>query len=429
MFTILCYNTEKKTVSGSISGGLTWAYEGIRRKNRFGLLRIPTLTELTSTMLLRELSEAREHRELAPYALKSTASKGRVHPERADRFRPIYLRDRDRVIHSSAFRRLEYKTQVFVNHEGDYYRTRLTHTLEVSQIARSVAFSLQLNEGFVEALSLAHDLGHPPFGHSGEEILNRLMEPHGGFEHNEQGLRIVDLLEKRYPDFDGLNLSFELRESILKYGPADPVPGKTPSPFPDFPQPLLEAQVVDLSDRVAYTHHDIDDGLQAGILAEEDLKTTALWARSAADVEARHPDCRGRIRLHQVTNTIIKWIIMDLTEHSFQALQSAAAGSTVEARRHRSRLISLSAEMEEQCQELNRFLFNHFYRHYRVMRLMVRSERILSDLFEGFQKRPDTLPPDFQTRIPQFGLERTVCDYLAGMTDRFAEEEWGRLRF
>ena len=378
-------------------------------------------------MVLRELNEARERRELAPFALKSSESRGRVHPEPEDRFRPIYLRDRDRVIHSAAFRRLEYKTQVFVHNEGDYYRTRLTHTLEVSQIARSVAYSLGLNEGFVEALSLAHDLGHPPFGHAGEAILDRLMSRWGGFEHNRQGLRIVDVLEKRYPNFDGLNLSFELRESILKHGGAEPLPEA--KGFPSYPQPFLEAQVVDLADRVAYTHHDLDDGLQAGLLFEEELRGNRLWREAAEAVDRQYPECRGRIRLRQVTNTLVKRIIVDMIDHSRGVLERTAPENGVAARRLSVRLISLSPEMEEKCAELNRFLDVRFYNHHKVLRMVVRSERILSDLFHGFRRNPGTLPPDYQALAENAGLERAVCDYISGMTDRYAEDVWNRLRF
>jgi dGTPase len=378
-------------------------------------------------MLLRELNEAREYRELAPYALKSADTRGRLHVEKTDKFRPVYLRDRDRVIHSSAFRRLEYKTQVFVNNEGDYYRTRLTHTLEVAQIARSAAYSLRLNEGFVEALSLAHDLGHPPFGHAGEEILNRLMEPFGGFEHNRQGLRIVDHLEVRYPGFSGLNLTCELRESILKTKPLSTDEGF--EAFAEFAQPFLEAQVVDLADRVAYTHHDLDDGLQAGILSEEELRKVKLWRKAAQEVEQRHPECTGRIRLRQITNTIVKWIIGDMIEHAHKVLSEAEPDHAEQARRHEKRLITLSPEMETLCSETNRYLDENFYRHYRVARMVVRSERILNELFHGFLRRPETLPPDYQDRAREAGLERSVCDYIAGMTDRFAEDEWNRLRF
>jgi dGTPase len=291
-----------------------------------------------------------------------------------------------------------------------------------------VAYSLRLNEGFVEALALAHDLGHPPFGHAGEEILNHLMAPYGGFEHNLQGLRIVDFLEKRYPNYNGLNLSFELRESILKHTQTglDEEQGS----FPALPQPFLEAQVVDLADRVAYTHHDIDDGLQAGLLTEEGLHETLIWREATESVEKKHPECTGRIRLHQITNTLVKQIIGDLIEFSHGVLERKGIQSALEVREQvDGYMIGLSPEKEASCSNLNRFLDKHFYRHYKVMRMVVRSERILSDLFYGYQRRPETLTPEFQKWAEQVGLERAVCDYIAGMTDRFAEEEWKRLCF
>ncbi|MFH1998078.1 MAG: deoxyguanosinetriphosphate triphosphohydrolase [Planctomycetota bacterium] len=378
-------------------------------------------------MFLRELNEAREYRELAPYALKSAESRGRLHPEEVDRFRPVFLRDRDRVIHSAAFRRLEYKTQVFVAPEGDYYRTRLTHTLEVAQIARSAAYSLMLNEGFVEALSLAHDLGHPPFGHSGEKILHTLMKPYGGFEHNRQGLRMVDLLERRYPGFIGLNLTLELRESILKHGADASVEGL--EPFNAYAMPFLEAQVVDLADRVAYTHHDLDDGLKAGILTEKGLFETRLWRRAAEEVRCQHPGCEGWIRVRQIINTIVKWTISDMIQQSHQSLGEAKPDNAVAARAREERLIRLSSEMETLCSEMNDYLDQHFYRHHRVASMCVRSERILTELFESFCKHPEILEPESREWAEKTGLERAVCDYIACMTDRFAEEEWKRLRF
>ncbi len=380
-------------------------------------------------MLLREVNESREHRDLAGYALKSSESRGRKHRETMDKFRPVFLRDRDRVIHSAAFRRLEYKTQVFVNNEGDYYRTRLTHTLEVAQIARSAAYSLKLNEGFVEALSLAHDLGHPPFGHAGEEILNRLMKSFGGFEHNRQGLRIVDILEKRYPDFNGLNLTHELRESILKHDSDIPPEEFDLDKNQAYTQPYLEAQVVDLADRAAYTHHDLDDGLQAGILNADELREVPLWRRALDDVNAAFPECSGRIRLHQVTNTVVKWFIDDLILNSSVVLKKAAPNRAEDARCTEEKMVCFSPSMEKACGELNLFLNDNFYKHDKVIKMVARSERILSDLFHGYLARPETLPRDFKRLADDLSIERAVCDYIAGMTDRFAEEEWRRLYF
>ena len=380
-------------------------------------------------MLLREVNESREHRDLAGYALKSSESRGRKHRETMDKFRPVFLRDRDRVIHSAAFRRLEYKTQVFVNNEGDYYRTRLTHTLEVAQIARSAAYSLKLNEGFVEALSLAHDLGHPPFGHAGEEILYRLMKSFGGFEHNRQGLRIVDILEKRYPDFNGLNLTHELRESILKHDSDIPPEEFDLDKNQAYTQPYLEAQVVDLADRAAYTHHDLDDGLQAGILNADELREVPLWRRALDDVNAAFPECSGRIRLHQVTNTVVKWFIDDLILNSSVVLKKAAPNRAEDARCTEEKMVCFSPSMEKACGELNLFLNDNFYKHDKVIKMVARSERILSDLFHGYLARPETLPRDFKRLADDLSIERAVCDYIAGMTDRFAEEEWRRLYF
>ena len=380
-------------------------------------------------MLLREVNESREHRDLAGYALKSSESRGRKHRETMDKFRPVFLRDRDRVIHSAAFRRLEYKTQVFVNNEGDYYRTRLTHTLEVAQIARSAAYSLKLNEGFVEALSLAHDLGHPPFGHAGEEILNRLMKSFGGFEHNRQGLRIVDILEKRYPDFNGLNLTHELRESILKHDSDIPPEEFDLDKNQAYTQPYLEAQVVDLADRAAYTHHDLDDGLQAGILNADELREVPLWRRALDDVNAAFPECSGRIRLHQVTNTVVKWFIDDLILNSSVVLKKAAPNRAEDARCTEEKMVCFSPSMEKACGELTLFLNDNFYKHDKVIKMVARSERILSDLFHGYLARPETLPRDFKRLADDLSIERAVCDYIAGMTDRFAEEEWRRLYF
>jgi len=378
-------------------------------------------------MFLREQNEAREHRDLAVYALKSSDSKGRAYPQTEDKIRPCYLRDRDRVIFSAAFRRLEYKTQVFIQNKGDYYRTRLTHTLEVAQIARSVAYSLCLNEGFVEALALAHDLGHPPFGHAGEEILNDLMSDFEGFEHNIQGLRIVDLLENRYPNFRGLNLTNELRASILKHG-AEGAPENLKSQLTPA-QPFLEAQVVDLADRVAYTHHDIDDGLKAGILTEDVLKTTTLWREASCEVDNKYPDLKDRIRFYQITGTIVKRIIGNMSSHSHDLLNEAAPKNSDEARKHKDKLIKLSPELENVCQEMNDLLYKHFYQNYRVARTVVRSEKILNNLFNGYLRRPEILPPDFIEWGGQVGIQRAICDYISGMTDRYAEDEWRRLLF
>jgi dGTPase len=377
-------------------------------------------------MLLRELNEEREQRELASFALKSANSRGRVHPEGKDRFRTVYLRDRDRIIHSSAFRRLEYKTQVFISNEGDYYRTRLTHTLEVSQIARSVAFSLRFNEGFVEALALAHDLGHAPFGHTGEDALNGLMKNHGGFEHNRQALRIVDTLERKYIDFDGLNISHELREAMAKHGPG--AENTNLEHFRPGLRPFLETQIVNISDQIAYQHHDLDDGLRAGILKEEELMDVPLW-REANDKAPPLPSGkRGRIRQLHVVNTIAKILIGDLTATSHEALKPHLDKDAEAMRKEAANVIGFSVPVQAQMDTLQDFLNKRFYGHHRLARVRVRSERILKNLFEIYRSNPRMLPPDFRALIGRDGTERSVCDYISGMTDRFALDDWKRFQ-
>lgn len=380
-------------------------------------------------MLLRERSEEREQRELATYALKSSNSRGRVHPEEPDRFRTVYSRDRDRIIHSSAFRRLEHKTQVFIDNEGDYYRTRLTHTLEVSQIARSVAYTLRVNESFVEALALAHDLGHSPFGHTGETVLDELMTDHGGFEHNRQALRVVDTLEKKYPDFDGLNLSHEIREAILKYGPGQEnlnheffadeflTPGV---------RPYAETQIVTIADQIAYQHHDLDDGLKANILHEDDLMQLTLWRTAHENVMKRFPSLQGRIHLLQVVNNVAKILISDLISNSHASLSAHAGLDADSLRALDEGSIDFGPEIDAQMAELQDFLNNNFYGHHELARVRVRSERIIRKLFEIYVSDTRMLPPDFRTLASMHGRERAVCDYLAGMTDRYALDEWDR---
>jgi dGTPase len=378
-------------------------------------------------MLLRELNEEREHRELASFALKSSESRGRVHPEDEDRFRTVYLRDRDRITHSAAFRRLEYKTQVFIHNEGDYYRTRLTHTLEVAQVARSVAYTLRFNEGFVEALALAHDLGHAPFGHTGEGVLDSLMTGHGGFEHNRQALRTVDTIEKKYPDFNGLNLSYEMREAILKYG-AGSENVACESFDPDL-HPFLETQIVNLADQIAYQHHDLDDGIKAGILKESDLMDVDLWRESSENVMRRHPQLRGRIRDLTTVNTVVKILIGDLISATEREL-APCAGRDAAAMRSLpdGPGVTFSPEMASRMRELQDFLNANFYGHRRLARVRAQSETALRKLFEVYMDDTTMLPPDFRDLAAADGLERAVCDYIAGMTDRFALDEWARFR-
>ncbi len=376
-------------------------------------------------MITREQIERRERATLRPYALFSGDSRGRRHEEPVDPYRPAYQRDRDRVIHCTAFRRLEYKTQVFVYHEGDYYRTRLTHSIEVSQIARSVASALGLNEAFVEALSLAHDLGHPPFGHAGGEVLHGRMDGHGGFEHNVQGLRIVDTLERRYPGFPGLNLSFELREAILKHGPTGP-DAETEEFSPPRP-PALETQLVDIADSTAYNHHDLDDGIRSGLLDFGDLcRHVTLLGAGRELAEREFPGLTGRGLVFRTIDAVVKGSIRDLVESSHARI-AAAAPATADDARAAGGLIGFSERMATQQDELQDYLFDNFYRHYRVVRMMDKAKRLLGSLFDAYVARPELLPPEFQRLADEHGVHRTVCDYIAGMTDRFAEMDYRKL--
>ncbi len=376
----------------------------------------------------REDLEGREAATLAGYAMKSRATRGRQHPEPEDPYRTVYRRDRDRIIHTTAFRRLEYKTQVFVNHEGDHYRTRLTHTLEVAQIAVSVARSLRLNEDLVEAVALAHDIGHPPFGHAGEDALRDLMKDHGGFEHNIQGLRIVDLLEQRYPDFPGLNLSWEVRESINKH--------RTPYDQPDLQialdpslAPLLEGQIADVADEIAYDNHDIDDGLRSGILKEETLSDLEVWCRARRIVEERHP---GRltpdVRKYQTIRALINEQVTDLVAATAERLAAHGIETVEDVRGCPERLVGFSDEMRALRLPLKTLLWKQLYHHYRVVRMADKAKRSITELFHLYLEKPDQLPDGLQARTAHDGdPHRAVCDYIAGMTDRYCLQEYKRL--
>ena len=376
-------------------------------------------------MITRKDLEEREKRELAPYAMKSADSRGRRYSEDEHKYRTAFQRDRDRIVHSSAFRRLEYKTQVFVNHEGDYYRTRLTHTMEVVQVSRSVARSLNLNEDLVETTAMAHDLGHTPFGHSGEDALNELMADHGGYEHNSQSLRIVDVLEERYPKFPGLNLTYELRESIIKHRTRYDNP--LSSDYHPEEAPLLESQIVDLCDSIAYDNHDIDDGLKSGYLTVDGLMEVPLFRDAWNAVKARHPEQEMRILIRQTVRYLINQTVTDLTETSSQSLQKYRIDSIEAVRTTKEPLIRFSSEMEENKREMSSFLFKNLYRHYRVARMAEKSKRFVTELFLEYVRYPIQLPPRYQKSAERDGLERTVCDYIAGMTDRYAQKEYQRL--
>jgi dGTPase len=338
-----------------------------------------------------------------------------------------FQRDRDRIIHSTAFRRLEYKTQVFVNHEGDYYRTRLTHTVEAAQVTRTLARMLGLNEDLAETVALAHDLGHTPFGHAGERTLDRLMAPYGGFEHNAQSLRIVDVLEERYPRFRGLNLSREVREGIVKHSTRYDRPQVVE--FGADTAPCLEAQIVDFADEVAYTAHDVDDGLQSGMLDPDELLGVPLWAEAWRDATGAAPDAPWRVARYQAVRRLIDWMVTDLAETLNERLAREGIASLEDVRRVKPRLVEFSPAMGERHRALKSFLFDRLYHHHRVTRMTQKADRIMSALFEVYMHEPRQLPPHVTRRTVDEGetMPRVIADYIAGMTDRFALEEYKKL--
>ncbi len=366
---------------------------------------------------------------LAPYAARTASSRGRTFSEPASATRSEYQRDRDRIIHSTAFRRLEYKTQVFVNHEGDLFRTRLTHSIEVAQIARSLARNLMLNEDLVEAISLAHDLGHTPFGHAGQDALNACMKDYGGFEHNLQSLRVVDSLERRYGAFDGLNLTFETREGVLKHCslPNAQQLGDVGRRFIEKKQPSLEAQLANLADEIAYNNHDIDDGLRSGLITVQQMEEVSLFARYRAEVEAEFPGIAGRRAINEIVRRMINALVEDLIRTSRANIRDVGVNS-IDDVRNAPPLIAFSDGMKTEAQELKRFLRKNLYQHYQVNRMTSKARRIVTDLFGIFISGPQLLPPDYQ-RADADTLEqaRQVADYIAGMTDRYAMREYRRL--
>lgn len=364
---------------------------------------------------------------LAPYAARSAKTRGRVHAEPASSSRSEFQRDRDRVIHSTAFRRLEYKTQVFVNHEGDLFRTRLTHSLEVAQIARSIARNLRLNEDLVEAISLAHDLGHTPFGHAGQDALNGCMKNHGGFEHNLQSLLVVDELEERYGGFNGLNLTFETREGILKHCSRVNAAalGELGRRFLEGAQPSLEAQLANLADEIAYNNHDIDDGLRSGLLTLEQLDEVPMWGRHRAEVAAAFPGINGRRAINETVRRMINTLIVDLIETTGKNI-AAANPKSIDGVRAAGPLVSFSPKIHEEAAALKRFLFRHLYRHYLVMRMSAKAQRIITDLFGAFMQDSRLLPPQYQAAHGG-DQSRLIAHYIAGMTDRYAIREHRRI--
>lgn len=363
----------------------------------------------------------------APYAVSDANSRGRKIAEAAPNARSEFQRDRDRIIHSGAFRRLEYKTQVFVNHEGDLFRTRLTHSIEVAQIARSIARRLRLNEDLAEAIALAHDLGHTPFGHAGQDALNGCMKAYGGFEHNLQSLRVVDLLEERYAAFEGLNLCFETREGILKHCSVENAAqlGEVGERFLQHRRPSLEAQITNLADEIAYNNHDVDDGLRSGLITLEQLATVPLVATHLEQVRKAYPALPERRVVHETVRRMINTLVTDLIQQSERNL-SAQNLSTIEEVRSAPAMIAFSPEINEQQRALKNFLRTHLYRHYRVMRMSAKAQRIISDLFGIFMADNRLLPTQFQEH-PESERTRAIADYIAGMTDRYAIREHRRI--
>ncbi len=366
--------------------------------------------------------------ELASYAVIEAASPGRVHDEPRPKARGEFQRDRDRIVHSTAFRRLEYKTQVFVNHEGDLFRTRLTHSIEVAQIARSLARTLKLNDDLTEAIALAHDLGHTPFGHAGQDALNECMAEHGGFEHNLQSLRIVDRLEERYGAFNGLNLMFETRAGILKHcAPAKARElGELGQRFIHDRRPSLEAQICNLADEIAYNNHDVDDGLRSGLITVEQLEGVSLFARHVRAAREEFPRLSGRRLIHETVRRMIDAQVTDLLSETMRRIETQAVESLADVERAPS-LVGFSSEMQTENWALKTFLRGELYRHYQVVRMTSKARRVIRDLFEAFQSDVRLLPPQYQSSGENEGIPRAIADYIAGMTDRYAVKEHRRL--
>jgi dGTPase len=372
----------------------------------------------------RQQLEEIEDKSLAPYGMRSKDSKGRAYLDNEPDYRTSFQRDRDRIIHTTAFRRLEHKTQVFITYEGDYYRTRLTHTLEVAQIGRTIARALGGNEDLIEAICLAHDLGHSPFGHAGEVVLSRLMKEHGGFDHNKQSLRIVTELEQRYPEFPGLNLTWEVREGMVKHESEYDVSDAS-AYDPDL-RGNLETQIANVADELAYSAHDLDDGLRSGMLTPRMLEGIALWEILTDHIKWRGPEMEEVAR-HKLIRQLIGMEVTDLATATDTRLKESNAQSPLDIQNLSHNVIGFSEEMSRRNRELKDFLYSKMYRHYRVVRMQVKAEQLIEDLFNAYRKEPLIMPEQFQTFIEQRGLERTICDYIAGMTDRYAIEEHQKL--
>ncbi|MCL4112487.1 UNVERIFIED_CONTAM: hypothetical protein GTU68_039397 [Idotea baltica] len=372
------------------------------------------------------MTELKQNSVKASYAANSIQSKGRKYPEPAPTYRSEFQRDRDRIIHSTGFRRLEYKTQVFVNHEGDLYRTRLTHSLEVAQIARSIARTLQLDEDLTEAISLAHDIGHTPFGHAGQDALNASMKEYGGFEHNLQSLRIIDILEKNYADFDGLNLCFETREGILKHCSLKNAAelGDVGERFIKKKQPSLEAQLTNIADQIAYNNHDIDDGIRSGLINIEQMREVQLFSTQYDKVMWKYPDLKGNRRVHETIRRMIGEQVVDLVETSRSKIAQANPQTIEDVRNHGEQLISFSDEMRAHNQELKKFLRENLYFHHKVYRMTRKAHQVIESLFEIFMNDLRLLPPG---HLKLARAAQVEADYVAGMTDRYATKEYSRL--
>ncbi len=375
-------------------------------------------------LFTRQQLEEIEDKSLAPYGMRSQNSKGRAYLDSEPDYRTAFQRDRDRIIHTTAFRRLEHKTQVFITYEGDYYRTRLTHTLEVAQIGRTIARALGGNEDLIETICLAHDLGHSPFGHAGEAIIARLMKEHGGFDHNKQSLRIVTELEQRYPEYPGLNLTWEVREGMVKHESEYDI-----SDASDYSPNLrgnLETQIANVADELAYTAHDLDDGLRSGMLTPRMLEGISLWEILTDQIKWRGPEMEEVAR-HKLIRELIGMEVTDLVTTTDTRLKESSAKSPLDIQNLSYNVIGFSEEMSRRNREMKDFLYNKMYRHYRVVRMQVKAEQIVEEIFNAYRDEPSTLPGQFQAFIDQRGLERTICDYIAGMTDRYAIEEHQKL--
>ena len=374
-------------------------------------------------LFTREGLESREHQTLAPYARFADRSRGRIHAEGESAHRTAYQKDRDRVIHTSAFRRLEYKTQVFANHEGDYYRTRLTHTLEVAQVGKAIARALGLNEDLTETIALAHDLGHSPYGHAGERTLNRLTQEMGGFDHNQQSLRVVTELEERYPQFPGLNLTWETLEGIMKHDVVYDLPDTDLQPQR---QPSLEAQVVNLADELAYNAHDLDDGLRSGHLNPKQISEVSLVGEVMDRLDLE-PSTFGAAERYTLIRELLGYVIDNAVQHSHSCIEETNIKTAHDIQKAQHNIINTSPDLREQLKELKTFLYEHFYFHYRLIRMTKKADHVLTRIFEAYMASPDMLPTSIQLAADKRGLMRAVTDYLASMTDRFVSDEYRRL--